>query len=76
MRSRTTVTAAKIDVQMPTVSVTAKPLIGPAPSQNITRAQASVVSCESAMVTNARVNPASMAAIGDLPARTSSRMRS
>ena len=66
MSSRTTVTDAKIDVQMPIVSVTAKPRIGPDPSQNITSAQASVVSCESAMVMKARVKPASMAAIGRL----------
>ena len=76
MSSRTTVTDAKMDVQMPMVSVTAKPRIGPEPSQNITSAQASVVSCESAMVMKARVKPASIAAIGVLPARTSSRMRS
>ena len=31
MSSRTTVTEAKIDVQMPIVSVTAKPRIGPEP---------------------------------------------
>ena len=76
MSRRTTVTEAKIDVQIPIVSVTAKPRIGPEPSQNMTMAHASVVSWLSAMVTKARVKPASIAEIGVLPLRSSSRIRS
>ena len=67
---------AKIDVKMPSDSVTAKPRMGPDPSQNMITAAASVVSWLSAIVTKARVKPASIAAIVPLPARSSSRMRS
>ena len=63
-------------VRMPMVSVTANPRIGPAPSQNMMAAAASVVSWLSKMVMTARWKPCSMAEIGDLPERSSSRMRS
>src|SRR5690606_22810464 len=75
-KSRVTVTAVKTEVKMPMLSVTAKPRTGPDPNQNMMIAATSVVSCESAMVTMARLKPASMAAMGDLPVLSSSRMRS
>ena len=69
-------TAEKTEVRMPIVSVTAKPRIGPEPSQNMITAAASVVSWLSKIVMKARWKPCSIAVIGVLPLRNSSRMRS
>ena len=63
-------------VMMPMPSVMAKPRTGPVPMKNSTAAAMKVVMLESRMVASARLNPASMAAIGERPARTYSRMRS
>ena len=56
--------------------VTANPLIGPEPSQNISAPATNVVTWLSTIVPKARVNPASSEDSIVLPARTSSRMRS
>ena len=73
---RVRVKAVNTVVMMPMPSVTAKPRTGPVPMKNSTAAAMKVVMLESRMVASARVKPASIALIGERPARTSSRMRS
>jgi len=70
------VKAVKSVVRIPTPSVTAKPRTLPVPMKNRTAAAMKVVMLESRMVASARLNPASMALIGERPERNSSRMRS
>jgi len=74
--NRVTRNAVKTVAKMPSDSVTAKPRIGPEPSQNITMPAISVVRLESIMVAKAREKPLSIAEIGCLPLRISSRIRS
>ena len=54
MRTRVTMMAVNIEVRMPMLSVTAKPLIGPVPKLNSTTAAMRVVMLASTMVDNAR----------------------
>ena len=71
-----TTSAVKTFVTRPTDSVTAKPLIGPVPYWNSTSAVISVVMLASRIVQSALSKPVAIAARGDFPARSSSRMRS
>ena len=61
---------------MPSTSTTAKPRTAPAPNSHSTRPAISAVTFESAIAENARSKPAVMAARGETPLRSSSRMRS
>ena len=69
-------TAVKTEVKTPIARVQAKPFTGPAPRENMINAAPRWVMLASKIVSMARLNPASMAAITVRPLRTSSRMRS
>src|SRR5215469_6171664 len=61
IKSRVTRIAENSDVNTPMLSVTAKPLTGPEPSQNISAPATRVVTWLSRIVPKARLNPASSA---------------
>src|SRR6185295_16406242 len=73
--NRVSVKAVNSVVRMPIPNVTAKPRTAPVPMKNNTAAAMNVVMFESRMVASARLKPASMAAMGVRPPRSSSRMR-
>src|SRR6478672_341135 len=73
---RDTKTAEKIEVRMPRQCTTAKPRIAPEPKISSARPAIIVVTLESRIVAHARSKPAAIAACGELPARSSSRIRS
>ena len=64
-----------IEVMMPSINVIAKPLIGPVPTPKSTTAAMSVVTLASTIEENAFSYPAWIAACGEVPPATSSRMR-
>ena len=65
-------TAVNKLITTPKLKETAKPLIGPVPNWNKTRAVIKVVTCESTMVKRALLYPASMEALTVFPVRSSS----
>src|ERR1700733_4505085 len=73
---RDTKTAVNRFAPRPKTSVTAKPFTGPVPKRKRMAAETIVVTWVSRMVVHACAKPWSTAAAGDLPARSSSRMRS
>ena len=74
--ARLPTTDVNSDVRMPSVITIAKLRIVPVPNANSTTPAMSVVTFESAIVANAFSKPALIADSGELPARSSSRMRS
>ena len=70
------ITAVNIEVAIPSISTTAKPRTAPAPNNHSTKPAMNAVTLESKMAENARSNPALIAARGETPLRSSSRMRS
>src|SRR5215831_17858689 len=73
---RETNTAVKTLAAKPIVRVTANPRTGPSPNRNRNAQETIVVTCVSTIVHQAFPKPASTAETTDLPARSSSRMRS
>ena len=69
--SRVTISAANIEVRMPSDSVTAKPLIGPEPNWNSRMPAINVVRLASMIVAIARWNPASITAASAIRSKAS-----
>ena len=74
--ARLPISEVNIEVTMPRVSTTAKPRIAPVPKIHSTSPAIAVVTLESAMAENAFSKPARIAAYGETPLRSSSRIRS
>ncbi len=74
-KARDTTTAENMEVRMPKQCTTAKPRIGPDPKISSATPAIKVVTFESRMVAHARSKPAAIAACGEFPARSSSRIR-
>ena len=73
---RVPIKAVNMEVAMPSTSTTAKPRMAPEPNDHSTMPAIKAVTLESAIAENARSNPALIAARGETPLRSSSRMRS
>ena len=74
--ARLPVVAVNNEVKIPIHKVTAKPLTGPDPIANKTTPTIKVVKLESIIVAKAYSNPRKILALGYMPNRISSRMRS
>ena len=74
--ARLPISEVNIEVAIPITSTTAKPRTAPAPNSHSTTPAMSAVTLESAIAENARSKPAVIAARGETPLRSSSRMRS
>jgi len=75
-QARLPISEVNIDVAMPSTSTTAKPRTAPAPNNHSTTPAIAAVMLESTIAERARSKPAEIAARGDTPLRSSSRMRS
>ena len=74
--ARLPISDVNIEVAMPMTKTTANPRTAPAPNSHSTMPAINAVTLESAIAENARSKPAVIAARGDTPLRSSSRMRS
>ena len=76
MRARLPTSAVNIDATTPIMSVTAKPRTGPEPKTNSIAPAMNMVMFESPIAEKAFSKPALIAAQGEAPTLSSSRMRS